>query len=154
NVFAVPVFFIVFRETIEAAIIIAVLLAFLKKTLDGPNAAVAVYKSLVKQIWLGAVLGFLLCLIVGGALIGTFYTVGSNAWSAAEYYYEGVFYLLAAVIISVMGVALLRIGKMQEKWRVKLAEALDASVQTGNARGRFKRFATKYSLFILSFITV
>lgn len=50
NVFAVPVFFIVFRETIEAAIIIAVLLAFLKKTLDGPNADVAVYKSLVKQV--------------------------------------------------------------------------------------------------------
>ena len=50
NVFAVPVFFIVFRETIETGIIVAVLLAFLKQTLDGPNGDVAVYKKLVKQV--------------------------------------------------------------------------------------------------------
>ena len=50
NVFAVPVFFIVFRETIETAIIISVLLAFLKQTLDGPNSDTAVYKKLVRQV--------------------------------------------------------------------------------------------------------
>jgi len=50
NVFAVPVFFIVFRETLETAIIVSVLLAFLKQTLDGPNRDVAVYKKLVKQV--------------------------------------------------------------------------------------------------------
>lgn len=50
NVFAVPVFFIVFRETIEVAIIVSVLLAFLKQTLDGPNADVVVYKKLVRQV--------------------------------------------------------------------------------------------------------
>jgi high-affinity iron transporter len=50
NVFAVPVFFIVFRETIETAIIISVLLAFLKQTLDGPNSDVAIYKKLVRQV--------------------------------------------------------------------------------------------------------
>jgi high-affinity iron transporter len=50
NAFAVPVFFIVFRETLETAIIVSVLLAFLKQTLDGPNRDVAVYKKLVKQV--------------------------------------------------------------------------------------------------------
>jgi high-affinity iron transporter len=50
NVFAVPVFFIVFRETLETSIIVAVLLAWIKQTLDGPNRDVATYKKLVKQV--------------------------------------------------------------------------------------------------------
>jgi high-affinity Fe2+/Pb2+ permease len=50
NVFAVPVFFVVFRETLETAVIVSVLLAFLKQTLDGPNGDSHVYKKLVKQV--------------------------------------------------------------------------------------------------------
>jgi high-affinity Fe2+/Pb2+ permease len=50
NVFAVPVFFIVFRETLEVAIISSVLLAFLKQTLTGPSSDPVVYKKLVKQV--------------------------------------------------------------------------------------------------------
>lgn len=50
NVFAVPVFFVVFRESLETAVIVSVLLAFLKQTLDGPNRDAAVYKKLVKQV--------------------------------------------------------------------------------------------------------
>jgi len=50
DVFSVPVFFIVFRETLEVSIIVAVLLAFLKQTLDGRNRDVLVYKKLVRQV--------------------------------------------------------------------------------------------------------
>lgn len=53
NVFAVPVFLIVFRETLETAIIVSVLLAFLKQTLDGPDRDVVVYKKLRRQVNLG-----------------------------------------------------------------------------------------------------
>lgn len=51
-VFSVPVFLVVFRETIEAGIIISVLLAFLKQTLGSANEEThkAVYKSLLKQV--------------------------------------------------------------------------------------------------------
>lgn len=50
QVFSVPVFFVVFRETLETVIIVSVLLAFLKQTLDGPNADRRVYKKLVRQV--------------------------------------------------------------------------------------------------------
>lgn len=50
NVFAVPVFFVVFRETLETAIIVSVLLAFLKQTLDGPESDQTIYKKLRKQV--------------------------------------------------------------------------------------------------------
>ncbi|KAI1199307.1 iron permease FTR1/Fip1/EfeU [Nemania serpens] len=155
DVFSVPVFLLVFRETLEAVIIISVLLAFLKQTLDGPGRDATVYKALVKQVWWGVGLGFFVCLVVAGGIIGTFYTVGRDAWNTNEYNYEGAFSLIAAVIISFIGVALLRVGKMQEKWRVKLAKALEAPVSTSGSRsGWLKRFAEKYALFVLPFITV
>ncbi|KAI0513109.1 iron permease FTR1/Fip1/EfeU [Xylaria bambusicola] len=157
DVFAVPVFLVVFRETLETVIIVSVLLAFLKQTLDGPNRDVAVYKALVRQVWLGVGIGFFICLVIAGGIIGTFYTVGRNAWETNEYNYEGAFALFASLIISVIGVALLRVGKMQEKWRVKLAKALEAPVNTSGSRGPvgwLKRFAEKYAMFLLPFVTV
>lgn len=50
DVFSVPVFLVVFRESLETVIIVSVLLAFLKQTLDGPKRDVAVYKKLVRQV--------------------------------------------------------------------------------------------------------
>jgi high-affinity Fe2+/Pb2+ permease len=50
QVFAVPVFLVVFRESLETVIIVSVLLAFLKQTLDGPDADKAVYKKLIRQV--------------------------------------------------------------------------------------------------------
>lgn len=154
DVFSVPIFLVVFREALETVIIISVLLAFLKQTLDGPNRDVKVYKKLVRQVWLGTGLGFFLCLVIGGALIGVFYTAGGNRWENSELNYEGAFSLIASVIITAVGVALLRIGKMQEKWRVKLAVALEAPIRTGGRKGVIKRFLEKYAMFALPFITV
>lgn len=49
DVFAVPIFFIVFRETIETGIVISVLLSFLRQQL-GPEQDPVVYKKLRKQV--------------------------------------------------------------------------------------------------------
>ncbi|KAL7912834.1 iron permease FTR1/Fip1/EfeU [Trichoderma velutinum] len=154
DVFSVPVFLVVFRETLETVIIVSVLLAFLKQTLDGPNADRKVYKKLRAQIWIGVATGFLLCMIIGAALIGVFYTVGSNTWDKSEQYYEGAFSLVASVIITIMGAALLRIGKMQDKWRVKLAKAIESPIKFKSNRGWISQILEKYAMFFLPFITV
>ena len=49
NVFAVPIFFIVFRETLETSMVVSVLLAFLKQQL-GPEQDAELYKKLRKQV--------------------------------------------------------------------------------------------------------
>ena len=49
EVFAVPVFFIVFRETLETTIVVSVLLSFLKQQL-GPDRDRTVYKKLRNQV--------------------------------------------------------------------------------------------------------
>lgn len=89
-------------------------------------------------------------------MIGTFYTVGKNAWDAYEYDYEGAFALVAVAIITPLGAGLLRVGKMQAKWRLKLARALDEPVHTERTSRIVwaKRFAEKYAMFMLPLITV
>ncbi|KAH6644675.1 plasma membrane iron permease [Boeremia exigua] len=151
NVFAVPVFFICFRESLECSIIVSVLLAFLKQTL-GPEHDAAIRKRLVRQVWVGVGLGVLICLIICAGVIGTFYTAGKNAFEAAENIWEGVFALIASIIITIMGAALLRVSKLQDKWRTKIRKVLDKD--TKPAGGRFKRWSEKYAMFILPFITV
>lgn len=49
NVFAIPIFFIVFRETLETSIIVSVLLSFLDQEL-GPENDERVYKKLRRQV--------------------------------------------------------------------------------------------------------
>lgn len=54
-----------------------------------------------------------------------------------------------------MGAALLRVSKLQEKWRVKLAKALETK-ETGKkvSTNRMKNWAEKYAMFLLPFVTV
>lgn len=57
-------------------------------------------------------------------MIGAFYSYGKDYFASAEFLWEGIFALIASVIITVMGAALLRVNKLQDKWRVKLERAL------------------------------
>ncbi|KAH8646887.1 iron permease FTR1 family protein [Xylariales sp. PMI_506] len=150
ELFAVPVFFIVFRETLETGIIVSVLLAFLKQTL-GKEAEL--YRSLRNQVWIGAALGLLICLVISAGIIALFYTTATDYWEPNEYYYEGVFAMFSSIVITIMGAALLRIGKMQEKWRMKLAKSIEQSMDNGGSVS-FKQLMEKYAMFLLPFLTV
>ncbi|RKF61355.1 Plasma membrane iron permease [Erysiphe neolycopersici] len=157
NIFAVPIFFVVFRETLETAIIVSVLLIFLNKMFDGPTADEKIHKNLIKQVWLGATIGLLICLIAGSGLITAFYTLGNTTWQKYEYIYEGSFAVFASVIISILGAALLRVSKMQEKWRIKLSKTLElenSSPISTSKRTLFKNWCQKYVMFIVPFITI
>lgn len=126
-------------------------------------------KRLVRQVWAGVGLGVLICLIICAGVIGTceyprligpvladntvVYTAGKNAFDSAENIWEGVFALIASIIITIMGAALLRVSKLQDKWRKKIRKVLEENDEKP-VGGRFKRWSEKYAMFILPFITV
>lgn len=106
---------------------------------------------------MGTILGLIICIIVGAGLIGAFYGLGKDHWAGTEDIWEGSFSIFASIVISVMGAALLRVSKLQDKWRVKLAKALeakDSTKKTGTLHTRFKTWCEKYAMFMLPFITV
>lgn len=153
KVFNVQIFFIVFRESLEAVIVVSVLLAFLKQGLGGVTEDPKTYKRLLIQVWLGAILGVFVCLVIGAGFIGAFYSLKKDIWASSEDLWEGIFCIIATILISVMGVAMLRINKMKEKWRVKLAQALIRTPPKGRDRFRIGYLSKKYCMFILPFIT-
>jgi high-affinity iron transporter len=146
DVFNVQIFFVVFRESLEAIIVVSVLLAFLKQGLGGSNQDPALYKRLRRQVWVGAISGVIICLILGGAFIGAFYGLGKDIWAKSEDLWEGIFCIIATVLISAMGIAMLRINKMKEKWRVKIAQALVKSTTDTKDKFKIGHLTKKYAL--------
>lgn len=113
------------------------------------------YSKLKLQIISGGLLGLLLCMFIGGAFIVVFYHVGTDLWTVSEHYYEGVLSIVASVIISFMGLFFLRMGKLREKFRVKLASIIysDKSMMLKANSHNAVKFSEKYAFFILPFIT-
>jgi high-affinity iron transporter len=94
-------------------------------------------------------------IIIGAGFIGAFYGLKKDIWANSEDIWEGAFALIAALIITAMGAALLRVSKLQDKWRVKIAKAIESKDQKGTRFGhRIKHFCEKYAMFILPFVTV
>lgn len=176
--FSIQIFFIILRETLETAIIILVLLSFIKKRepeTDSENAdhIRKINSGLRLQVWLGAICGLLICFAIGLVFVLCFYFIDTNLWSYTERLWEGLFCLLSSVIITVMGVGLLRINKvMKIKWWIKLGDAYqndqpqdkldpaegdDGSTTALLAPERKKaakeKFSKKYFLAILPFVT-
>ncbi|QLG70846.1 hypothetical protein HG535_0A07890 [Zygotorulaspora mrakii] len=113
------------------------------------------YSKLKVQIISGGALGLLICLVIGGAFIVVFYHIGTDLWSASEHYYEGALSLIASVIISVMGLFFLRMGKLREKFRIKLASIIysDKNMLKNVNGSKAAKFSERYAFFILPFIT-
>ncbi|KAF7966102.1 hypothetical protein HWV62_40030 [Athelia sp. TMB] len=202
NLFSVPIFFIVFRETLEAAIIVSVLLGLVEQIVhedpgklsgattrvesraeddkdkdgegegeqepaelrnegeDGSSDAVVeagdhhtmqkkqLIRKLRIQIFLGTGVGLLIALGVGAAFIAVWFTQAADLWSKSEELWEGTFELVAALMIFVMGITMLKMDRAKAVWRIKLTRAFEGKHVDGATR------SGKWVLFILPMITV
>nr|GAT54804.1 iron permease FTR1 [Mycena chlorophos] len=179
NLFSIPIFFIVFRETLEAAIIVSVLLGLAEQIVyedpgrfgaspavesspsdskdevsandpeDDPAHRRALIRKLRIQIFAGAGLGLFLALAIGAAFIAVWFTQAADLWSKSEELWEGIFELIASLMIFVMGVTMLRMDRAKAKWRVKLEAAFSKHRHTDGSTK-----VGRWALFILPLITV
>ncbi|KAG0253105.1 hypothetical protein BG011_006543 [Mortierella polycephala] len=135
------------RETIEAAIIVSVLLTFIRQVIvDDP----ALYRRLRWHVWIGVIIGLIISLIIGGAFIAVWNSLAKNVFMTSEELWEGSFALIASIMITIMALAMMKSQDMQEKWRGKLSQSMQNmdSNQTVSKRSR------KYALLILPMVTV
>ena len=87
-------------------------------------------------------------------MIGAFYALDKNVFASTEDIWEGVFSLIASIIISIMGAALLRVSKLQDKWRRKLIIAMEKQQSGTKTSSGTKQWSKDHALFILPFVTV
>ncbi|KAF9260543.1 iron permease FTR1 [Marasmius fiardii PR-910] len=183
NLFSVPIFFIVFRETLEAAIIVSVLLGLAEQLVnddpgrisggtstvsrtqssqaeEDPSASEAagedaqvqrrrLIRKLRWNIFGGALIGFIVALAIGAAFIAVWFTQASNLWAKSEELWEGIFELIASIMIFGMGLTMLKMDRAKAKWRIKLQRAFDNRVNA-DREGKTGRWV----LFVLPLITV
>lgn len=152
KVFNVAVFFVVFRECLEAVIILSVLLSFLNQAIGSKDPAL--HKRLVRQVWFGSALGFFICLVLGCGFIGAYYSLQKDIFGSAEDLWEGIFCMIATCMITMMGIPMLRMNKMQGKWKVKIARSLVDKPKNKRDLFRISFWTRRYAMFILPFITV
>ncbi|KIR38829.1 high-affinity iron permease CaFTR1 [Cryptococcus deuterogattii 99/473] len=183
DVFSVPIFFIVFRETIEAAIIVSVLLSFVEQLMltgrptqdeSDPNIENSANNEVRVDAEGGAnfetdkerrakLVRRMRIQIWAGTGAGFFISLCIGAAFIAVLW-EGVFSVIAAGIIYVMATAFLKMDRSRIKWRLKLAAAFDQSQAKMLALEKMSEHerklakqegrSGKWALFLLPFITL
>jgi high-affinity iron transporter len=131
ELFSIPMFFILFRETLEAAIIVSILLSFIDR-IDLPSLEQVdvekVRSKFKKMVWIGTAIGLIVTLIVGGTVISIFYISGRNLWDgAAEYLWEAVFGFIACIFITLTAISMLKSHDLTEKLQAKLQRKIEES---------------------------
>jgi len=129
-------FFILLRETLEAAVIVAILLRFMDKM----N-----HQAMKKQVWFGAFAGIAVSVVLGAIFMTIFYIAKENLFSGeSERAFKGVITLLAAALITVLAFAMVKMITWEKKFEQKLKEATLKAVSGSD----------KYAVFLLSFSAV
>ncbi|KAF9912922.1 high-affinity iron permease [Linnemannia zychae] len=147
SIFSAPIFFIMFRETTEAAIIVSVLLSFVKQVIvDDP----ALLRRLKWHIWIGVLVGLAISLIIGGTFIALWKSLAKNVFQSSEELWEGTFALIACIMITIMSLAMLKSQEVQEKWRGKLSQAM----REAEEKRSLSNLTGKYALLLLPMVTV
>ena len=83
---------------------------------------------------MGALTGLLIAFAIGAAFLAVFYTQVNDLYGKAEELWEGIFNLVAVVLITPMSLAILRAGNSKRKWKRKLESAFnDRHIQPARA---------------------
>ncbi|KAF8056339.1 SHM4 [Scenedesmus sp. PABB004] len=117
EIFSVVAFFIFLRETLEASVIIAVLLQCMNRTAP----------RLKKQVWWGAGVGIGASIIAGGVFAALYYLAATKLFQGnGKLIFQGVISYLACILITYLGFAMMRFGGLEQKYMRKLDGAAKA----------------------------
>ncbi|PWZ02945.1 high affinity iron permease, partial [Testicularia cyperi] len=151
RVFAPAIFFIAVREALEASLVIGILSGMLENLVmhtpssttststegldkgassDDDEASLAKKKAIVRKlrklVLLGALTGLLVAFAIGAAFLAVFYTQVNDLYGKAEELWEGIFNLVAVLLITPMSLVILRAGNSKQKWKRKLESAFNS----------------------------
>ncbi|KAH8070671.1 hypothetical protein JL720_11672 [Aureococcus anophagefferens] len=131
--FCIPAFFVLFRETLEAAVLVAVLIQYLNR---------ADAKHLKRQVWLGAAVGGAASVAIGVVILSIYYTQKSTMTTTTAFVVEGGMLGFACVVITYFLVTHLApgmksSGSWQVKWERNMDELVQAQIDKTNEYGFF-----------------
>lgn len=118
TLFSVPALLIMFREALEAAVVVSVLLQLVEKMK---------MQKLKKHVWIGALTGVAISIVIGVVFIILFYVAGSKIFTGnSQAIFKGVVSWIACLLITVVAFHMLKFYNVERKWRRKLEGAMEA----------------------------
>ena len=153
--FSVPAFVVLFRESLEVVIVLAIIMQFLTKMKNDGLLEVQLFYKFRREVYVGASLGFALCLLFG---VG-FLALASLTYQFFEGDNERIFQFcmmsLTCIVLTFLAVNFYKMIYSKEaherKMRRQMEETLEATraVNDGEEAG----FGKKHAFFILAFTT-
>lgn len=126
DVFSLVAFFIFLRETLEASVIIAVLLQCMNRTAP----------RLKRHVWWGAAAGIGLSIVAGGVFAAVYYLASSKLFQGnGKLIFQGCISYVACALITYLGFAMLRFANLERKYMRKLDGAARAAAKQAAANG-------------------
>lgn len=120
--FNVGALFVLFRESLEAAIVVGVLLNYIRKTLPKhPD----LQKRLRRQVWMGAGAGVAVSVVLGVTFTVIFYVLATDVFASIATIWSGTMQIIAVLLISVMAFSMLKTRDWYGKWEAKLEAELE-----------------------------
>lgn len=136
--FAIPAFFVMFRETLEATVLVAVVVQYLRKV--GQT-------ELEKTVWAGAAVGAAASIAFGVVFLSIYYATASQLDMKAAAITEGVMLAFASVMITYFFVTHLAPGmksnnQWKDKWEKKMGSMVESAVSGKDPRNFFILIST------------
>lgn len=92
-------------------------------------------KKLRKLVLLGAACGLGLALIIGAAFLAVYYTQANDLYGKSEELWEGIFCLIATILLTPLALSILRADRSKAKWRKKLRKAFAGQLNPSQLEG-------------------
>lgn len=153
--FSIPAFVVLFRESLEVVIVLVIIIQFLTKAKDEGTISVELFTRLRREVYFGAGLGFIACLIMG---IG-FLALASLARGLFRcdnlLIFDGVIMLLTSVVLTFLALNFYKMIHTKEAHELKMKRRVDetiASAQEGE-RAEGGAFGKKHAFFLFAFTT-
>jgi high-affinity iron transporter len=137
DLFSVPAMFIMLRESIEACVVVALLLQMCSRLR---------LQRMRRHVWLGAAAGIGVSVLLGVVFVAVFYATKSRVMAGpSKAIFKGYINLVAVLLITALAFAMLRFMNYERKWAAKLEDAA-AKIDVGKAN--------QWTIFFLAFTAV
>ncbi|OLQ14250.1 Plasma membrane iron permease [Symbiodinium microadriaticum] len=154
--FSVPAFVVLFRESLEVVIVLAIIMQFLTKMKNDGLLEVSLFYKFRREVYFGASLGFALCLLFG---VG-FLALASLTYQLFDGDNERIFQFcmmsLTCVVLTFLAVNFYKMmiyskEAHERKMKRQMEETLEAT-QAATGGGEVA-FGKKHAFFVLAFTT-
>eukprot|EP00930_Biecheleria_cincta_P030234 TRINITY_DN2094_c0_g1_i1.p1 TRINITY_DN2094_c0_g1~~TRINITY_DN2094_c0_g1_i1.p1 ORF type:complete len:551 (-),score=85.30 TRINITY_DN2094_c0_g1_i1:565-2115(-) len=153
--FSVPAFVVLFRESFEVMIILAIVIQFLNKAHTEGTIDKAMLSKLRREVYLGAGLGFFLCMCIGALCILAASALYQLFEGNAVYWADGIMMTIACIFLTALALNFYKLIHTRElherKLRKQVNEAITASA--GAKQGSHTSFGRKYAFFFFALVT-